>query len=883
MSKKMFYGPRGGLYIQIDYDVDTLPFLKSLPDAKWEPTLELWSISSSVEDRARILEVAEQLEIEVPDEIRNIDYSDEVCDLVDAAQQKGLYPFQIKGVEFLVSKKKAMLGDDMGLGKAQSLTSKILTPSGWSTMGELRVGDEVMGADGKPTRVTGVYPQGEKEMFEVEFSDGSKTQCCEEHLWVVNTPSRRSRGDMPRTLSLKQIVDSGLRCSSGNLKYFIPLVSPVEHSETSLPINPYVLGVILRDGSIVLGPPRISCPDEQVFEEVLKRLPEGVSANKIKNTEPACLEYSLTTGRNSHSNPITDALRIMKLQGRTSLEKFIPEEYLFASIKQRRELLAGLLDTDGSAFDSTIEYSSSSRELSRGVVHIVQSLGGTARLKSRKTFYSYKGEKRQGQDSYRVTITMPNGFNPFKLSRKASALRRAGKYGPSRAIKRIESLGRMEAQCIEVETDDNLYITDDYIVTHNTVQAIMSLPPNNRVLIICPSVVKHNWRKEILNWRSDYEVFVAVKKTDVRPPKIGEIVVVNHDILPGKLAGNRAVIPKEYYGLVIVSDEAHYAKNRKSIRTKKVRALCMKASKVIGLTGTPLANHPMDLYSVLWSHDLDIEAFGGMAGFVRAYGGTEGDYGGYVFGKPRPEAPELLRRVMLRRLKEDVLPELPRKTYRNLEVPLSNKIKKEMDKIDKVYGTLIMKGDLPPFDKFSKVRKALASDRVPAMLEIVEVYEEAERPLLVFSAHREPIDALGLRPGWAVITGDVPSEKRFEIAERFQKGELIGIALTIAAGGVGLTLTRAPEILFVDLAWRPCDNAQAEDRICRIGQTSDSVLITRMMSDHPLDKHVNQLLIDKQLLIESVVEKSGAGNLLMGNREEIFDSAERKVEEMSDG
>lgn len=530
MSRKMFYGPRGGLYIQIDYDVDTLPFLKSLPGSKWEPVLELWSISSSIENRARILEVAEQLEIEVPDEIRNIDYSDEACDLVDAAQQKGLYPFQIKGVEFLVSKKKAMLGDDMGLGK--------------------------------------------------------------------------------------------------------------------------------------------------------------------------------------------------------------------------------------------------------------------------------------------------------------------------------------------------------------TPQAIMSLPPNERVLIICPSVVKHNWRKEILNWRSDYEVFVAVKKNDVRPPKTGEIVVVNHDILPGKLAGNRAVIPKEYYGLVIVSDEAHYAKNRKSIRTKKVRALCMKASKVIGLTGTPLANHPMDLYGVLWSHDLDIEAFGGMAGFVRAYGGTEGDYGGYVFGKPRPEAPELLRRVMLRRLKEDVLPELPKKAYRNLEIPLSNEIKKEMDEIDKVYGTLIMKGDLPPFDKFSKVRKALASDRIPAMLEIVEGYEEAERPLLVFSAHRDPIDALAQRPGWAVITGDIPSEERFEIAERFQRGELIGIALTIAAGGVGLTLTRAPEILFVDLAWRPCDNAQAEDRICRIGQTSDSVLITRMMSDHPLDKHVNQLLIDKQLLIESVVERSGADNLLMGNRQEIFDLAEKKIEEL---
>jgi len=152
------------------------------------------------------------------------------------------------------------------------------------------------------------------------------------------------------------------------------------------------------------------------------------------------------------------------------------------------------------------------------------------------------------------------------------------------------------------------------------------------------------------------------------------------------------------------------------------------------------------------------------------------------------------------------------------------------------------------------MRAQLAQDRIPAMLEVVESYEDAESPLLVFSYHRAPIEALEGREGWATITGSTNNARRDEIVAAFQAGELRGVGLTIRAAGVGLTLTRASTSLFVDLDWVPTWNVQAEDRIHRIGQTASSVQIVRMVSDHPLDLRVHELLAGKITMITAAVE-----------------------------
>src|SRR5205085_11253429 len=140
------------------------------------------------------------------------------------------FPYQIKGIAFLMPRAGALLADEMGLGKAQPLDAKVLTPAGWKQMGEVQVGDTVVNTQGRTSRVIAVYPQGEKDIYRVEFSDGAVTECCDDHLWYVNTPLRKWQGYAGRVVPLRELRRR-LVNSSGNRLHFIPLVQPVEFEE----------------------------------------------------------------------------------------------------------------------------------------------------------------------------------------------------------------------------------------------------------------------------------------------------------------------------------------------------------------------------------------------------------------------------------------------------------------------------------------------------------------------------------------------------------------------------------------------------------------------------------------------------------------------------
>ena len=154
----------------------------------------------------------------------------------------------------------------------------------------------------------------------------------------------------------------------------------------------------------------------------------------------------------------------------------------------------------------------------------------------------------------------------------------------------------------------------------------------------------------------------------------------------------------------------------------------------------------------------------------------------------------------------------------------------------------------------------LAISKVPAAISIIEEYEEAEEPLIVFSSMRGPIDSLIERDGWEVITGGITSSARGPIVDKFQKGGLKGLGLTIGAGGVGITLTTGAYALFVDLDWNPANNSQAEDRIHRIGQSRPQ-LIKRIIANHALDQKICSILTKKQRIIEASV---GASSISKG-------------------
>ncbi len=383
----------------------------------------------------------------------------------------------------------------MGTGKAQPLTARVLTPTGWKQMGDIRTGDEVVNSQGGVARVTGVFPQGEKDIYRVTMSDGSSTECCDEHLWLVNSPDRKYHGRPGRVRQLSELREA-LHDKHGNLRHFIPMVRPVEFEESALPVHPYVLGALLGDGGFTGGSIFLTSADEEIIARVGSLLPEGVTLTHVGN-----LTWRLHGQGRFLPNGMLDVMRQLGLVGLKSAQKFIPQQYAFATREARVALLQGLLDTDGSVDEwcKGIEYTTVSPQLAEGVRSLVQSLGGVASIGEKHPTYVYKGEARQGAVAYRLNITLPSDIQPFSVARKAQRLRPRTKYHPTRAIASVEYVGRKEAQCIAVDAPDHLYVTDNYIVTHNTFMAIAAawLAGYKRTVIMCPPHLVRKWKEEV--------------------------------------------------------------------------------------------------------------------------------------------------------------------------------------------------------------------------------------------------------------------------------------------------------------------------------------------------------------------------------------------------
>ena len=437
-------------------------------------------------------------------------------------------------------------------------------------------------------------------------------------------------------------------------------------------------------------------------------------------------------------------------------------------------------------------------------------------------------------------------------------------------IRGLQERGHV-AMPFQVEGIETLAAADAFLLADEmglgkTWQAAIARPERARVVICCPAGVKGVWLTELRKLRPEYYVQILQGRGSFRWPSPGMAVVLNPDILP------EAVMPPG--PIHLIADEAHYFKSAKAERTKRFRFLARQVLKAGGkvwlLTGTPLKNRPPDLWNVLHNAGLAEKAFGSWPQFCRLFSAKKGKFG-ITWGEPSPEVPELLRRVSLRRHRVDVLPDLPEKTIRDIPVlDLPHDTRQVCDEamaalarlgidLAEVHDlTTLTKLQGADFSILAKARAALAVAKMPTMEELIREYEDAGEPLVVFSAHRGPVEAAGSRKGWGLISGAVSPRHRTGIVEDFQAGRLRGIALTIGAGGIGLTLTHSPHALFVDQAWTPADNSQAEDRVYRIGQTR-GVTITRLIADHTIDQHVTRLLDEKQKTISASVEASAVG------------------------
>lgn len=820
------------------------------------------------------------------------------------------YQHQADGVRWLMRRQGGILADDMGLGKCQANSEPVLTPSGFVPLGTIAAGQEVISVDGTPTTVLSVHPQGLREMYRVTFSDGSWTNCDLDHLWEVNSPVRKSRGNPGLVKTTREILEGGLTDAAGNRKWYIPMTGPVQfRDQGSLPLDPYLLGVLLGDGCLSRTQKHVTvCTDRECIVGI--PLPDGA---EIVRT---CQEYPDAPYNGTFSiSGLWEHLDNLGLFDARSATKFVPTRYLMASPEDRIALLQGLVDTDGATvlggrgkLTTSVEYGTTSKQLSEDVRWLVHSLGGTVSTQEKVPTYWYDESTKEGKLYYRMILHIPSGITPFRLQRKLDNWIPRSKYEPTRSIVSIEPSHVEEATCIRVDHPRHLFLTRDFIVTHNTVQMLATFCVHvkagraSTMIVVCPNPLKKNWSNEIKKFtRIQHVVIPGGTATPVKRQMLldefkemvgPKILIINYDQVPNFLDQINA----EFFD-VAVWDEAHMLKDPTNKRSGWNRQIYSRYSFM--LTGSPMPNNVGELWTML--DRVSPGEWGSYKQFVNMYAIKRNK--DIVGTKNKQRLRKRLAQVMLRRKKEDHL-DLPDVQYIDRVVGITPKQRKLYERARD--DLMIEMSNAPDEEiandavKFARLLQICgttfcvdpetdSSEKLDlAVADAVDLVNEGHH-IVVFTrwrpvqeafvarmrkALKPTIDAFGEKVPPApvrVINGDVDSDDRVNrhgevtalgresIKTEWEQDRPGVLCCTYQAAGVGLNMTKARHGLLLDKLYTPGLNKQAVDRMHRIGaDRSQPVQILQYYVADTVEHRVHTILQLKQKTTDDVIEMSVA-------------------------
>lgn len=452
-----------------------------------------------------------------------------------------------------------LLGGQRGGGKAQSEDSKVLTPFGFIRMGDVKVGTQVCNPDGTVARVIAIHPQGEQPLYDITFTDGATTKITGDHLWLAKETCRQQKAvrryfpfENDDKSSFKIYTTLGLRAllekeTAFTTNLLIPLAEEVQFTHAYIsshghPVEPYVLGLLLGDGCLrnknSIG---FTTADQETIDSLRART--GITFKE--------------NGRFGYRS-IGDKKLIAKLEalgayGDLAHDKCIPESYRLGPIDVRRDVIRGLMDTDGYV-DSRghCSFTSTSIELAKDVQWICRSLGYKATLTTGSAGYKNPdGVFIQCRDAHTVYIQGKRTSELFSLRRKKNRCRETFNGGVSIPCRRITSIKECAsglARCITVDHPNGLYITDDFIVTHNS-KLLIALPAMGDLSLPLDDPARYSFLNDQsfrgLLLREEYqsmEEFVdeavefykpfggkpAGKPTSITFPKTGAKIYFNH-------------------------------------------------------------------------------------------------------------------------------------------------------------------------------------------------------------------------------------------------------------------------------------------------------------------------------------------------------------------
>lgn len=354
-----------------------------------------------------------------------------------------------------------LIGARSGVGKAQPLYSKVLTVDGFKRMGDIKVGDKLIDPQNKIVDVTHIHPHPNKEVYRIYFNRDIYVDACEDHIWLVEK-NRSDYQNYEQLKTTKELYDNVMfSCvREGRKRWKVHTVDPIDFGKSyTYVIPPYSLGSLIGDGCIAHDAFNITSADPELLSFISKELPDNLQIKPITSSK-----YGYGISRKIRRGPNTWKEEIARLNlNKTSHYKYIPDSYKYGSIETRKELLRGLFDTDGSPRKHLVEYSTTSIELARDICFIVRSLGGLACYKAR---YTKCNDKKFL--SYRLLIRFNDSADYFKLSRKKDLAIKKSKYYNFHYISKIEKIGKKDCQCITVSSKEGMYITDNFVKTHNS-------------------------------------------------------------------------------------------------------------------------------------------------------------------------------------------------------------------------------------------------------------------------------------------------------------------------------------------------------------------------------------------------------------------------------
>ena len=409
------------------------------------------------------------------------------------------------------SSKRKTIRSGRRIGKALSVDTPIPTPNGWSTMGDIKIGDQVFGANGKPTNVVfATDVMHDRECYEVIFSDGTKIKADKDHLWTVETKSIRKNNarskhkkTMPITITTGEMIGSLKAGSKNESNYSIRVADAVTYSDKDvlLPIDPYLLGYWLGDGTSCTGTITVGEQDAVEFIEKMESIGETINKHK-----------------SSATYRVKDLTVRLKSEGLLN-NKHIPRIYQMGSINQRLELLKGLMDSDGYCSDKGMcEFSSSLETLANDAYELICGLGMKASITRGSS--TLKGVRHK--DRFRIYINPK--LNIFNLKRKSMKILDKSSIQDRRYIRDIVKIDSVPVRCITVDSPNSLYLASRaFIPTHNTFGVVLSLlhrmltNNNYNILVVTPfdsqsEEVFTTMKKLLMNLEQPYDSIVKRAK-----------------------------------------------------------------------------------------------------------------------------------------------------------------------------------------------------------------------------------------------------------------------------------------------------------------------------------------------------------------------------------